>query len=325
MFDFPASVYNNLMAKIRRCNPIAGLNARTRETKAGVILSGEGPSADWDHPWKLHPRWVRHDDGTESWAVAVTPGYINGFDVLVDAEEPLTADPVPFISVKQFRDATEEGYPAFFAKLGAQKPPSSDPWESAITSGSMSAEIPMFDEQGGTRRLMAADIILHVDHAGIRTDTTFADPTTGRLVFHSPVITVTSHRYPYHINAVPRYEEPKYPDMLDRLMGSYDEPNYDVFHLATLWLLSPPDADDDVQPGPDWEAYPQHRVFWNLGYAGVNQFNHRQPEPLTLHTGLMFGLLDPLANSILSPLNDAHASVLNALNETTMRGYFWTI
>ena len=86
MFDFPANVFNNLMAKIRRCKPIAGINARTRETRAGVILSGDLPPADWEHPWKLHPRWLQHDDGTESWSIAVTPGFVNGFDVLTGAD-----------------------------------------------------------------------------------------------------------------------------------------------------------------------------------------------------------------------------------------------
>ena len=329
MMNFPAKVYNDLMARIRRGKPIAGINARIRETKAGVILSGDLPPADWDHPWKLHPRWIQHDDGSEGWAVAVTPGFLNGADVLVNAETPLTADPTPFIPVRQFRNATGddgEAYPAYFKKLGARSAQGMDSWAAAILDGSMAVEEPLFDEpQGGTRELVAADVVLHVDHAGIRTDTTFADPTTGRLVIHSPVITSGPHRYPYHINAVPRFEEPKYPDALDRLMGSYDEPNYDVLHLATLWLLSPPDGANAAKPGPDWEPYPQHFVFWNLGYAGVNQFNFKQPEPLTIHTGLAFGLLDTIGNTMLAPLNDAYALAFNALNQTSMRGYFWSI
>jgi len=269
---------------------------------------------------------MQHDDGSEGWAVAVTPGFVNGFDVLIADEHPLTADPVPFIPVRQFRDATDigESYPAFFKKRGVQNPQSNDPLVAAMMDGSMVAEVPLFEEQGGTRRILAADIVLHVDHAGIRTDTTFADPVSGRLVIHSPVITTGPHRYPYHINAVPNFEEPKYPDAVDRLLGMYDEPSYDVLHLGTLWLLSPPD-EDSTKPGPDWEAYPQHLVFWNLGYAGINQFNHKQPEPLTLHTGLAFGMLDTIGNAMLAPLNDAYALAANALNETSMRGYFWTI
>ena len=66
-------------------------------------------------------------------------------------------------------------------------------------------------------------------------------------------------------------------------------------------------------------------MFWNLGYANVNEFNYTNPQPITVHTGLAFGLLDSIGNSMLAPINDAYADVMNGLNETSMRGYFWTL
>ena len=71
--------------------------------------------------------------------------------------------------------------------------------------------------------------------------------------------------------------------------------------------------------------YTQHFVFWNLGYANVNELNSNNLNPITIHTGLAFGLLDSIGNSILSTINDANLDVVNALNETSMQGHFWTI
>jgi len=175
--------------------------------------------------------------------------------------------------------------------------------------------VPLFPEQYGTRRLMAADIVLHVDHIGIRTDTYFADPSTGNLVIHSPGIIETPDRYPYRLDAVPLFTPPQYPTALDRLMGAAVEPNYDALLIATLWLVSPPDEPDDTVPGPTWAPYPQHFVFWNLGYANVNQLNYTLNEPITIHTGLAFGLLDSIGNTLLAPINDATQDALNPNSE----------
>ena len=328
MFTFPARVYNEVMAAIRRSKPLPGLNSRIRETSAGVLISAALPPSDWDHPWTLKPRWVEGDDGQGKWTVTITPGFVNGADsVIGKSDEPLTADPVPTLEVIGFRDATGMNghYPALFKKLGARKPMEPE----AVFSGSLEQntqiEVPFFPEQYGTRRLMAADFLLHIDHEGVHTDTTFADPTTGNLVIHSAAFTAAINRYPYRVNTVPEYTAPQYPTMLERMLGSLDEPNYDELLLATLWLLSPPDEPDDTPPGPTWQPYTQHFVFWNLCYANVNKFNFTNPQPITIHTGLAFGLLDSIGNSMLAPINDAYIDIMNGLNETSMRGYFWTV
>lgn len=328
MFTFPARVYNEIMAAIRRSKPLPGLHSRIRETSAGVIVSSAIPPSDWNHPWKLHPRWVEDDSGDGGWCVTITPGFVNGADAVVGkTDDPLTGDPAPYIGVTAFRDTTGMNghYPALFKKLGARKPEQPDPILSASMDQNAQVEVPLFPEQYGTRRLMAADIILHIDHIGVRTDTFFADPETGNLVIHSPAFTPAVNRYPYRVQSIPEYTPIEYPTMLDRIMGTMDEPNFDQLLLGTLWLLSPSDEPEDTQPGSTWQPYTQHFVFWNLGYANVNEFNYTNIEPITIHTGLAFGLLDSIGNTMLAPINDALQDAMNGLNQTSMQGYFWTL
>ena len=41
----------------------------------------------------------------------------------------------------------------------------------------------------------------------------------------------------------------------------------DELKLATIWIVSPPDAATDVEPDEMWTPYPQNFVFWNLQHA----------------------------------------------------------
>ncbi len=332
MINFPASSYNEVMHAIRRSKPLPGLRARVTETSAGVVIASALPPPGWNHPWEIHPYWKEETqkDGTVkgNWHITITSGFVNGADVVIGkTDSPLTDDPLPSLEITGFRDATglNGHYPALFKKLGARKPEEPDPELAAALGGTVEVEVPMFPEQYGTRRLMAADIVLHVDHGGTRSDAYLAVPTSGNLVLSSLAFTPPVDRYPYRIEAVSLFRPVEYPTMADRLLGDYDEPNFDELQLATLWLLSPPDEPDDTPPGPNWQPFPQHFVFWNLGYAGVNQFNFTQSEPITIHTGLAFGLLDQIGNGLLAPINDAYQNALNALNETSTRGHFWTL
>ncbi|XHR30420.1 MAG: hypothetical protein ACFUZC_07625 [Chthoniobacteraceae bacterium] len=327
MFNFPARAYNDVMAMIRRSRPLPGINSRIKETQAGVLISPTLRPMNWDHPWTIHPRWVEDDSGTENWSVTFTPGFVNGADAVLGSDDvPLTASNAPVLKVTNFRDATGVGgaYPAIFKKLGVREPEVADQTPDSL-DGTLQVNMELFPQQYGTRRLAAADFLLHVDHTGTRTDTTYADPDTGNLVIHSTAFTSAMDRYPYRLSTVAEFTEPQYPTMLERLLGTADEPNYDELKLATLWLLSPPDEPDDSSPGPTWIPYTQHYAFWNLGYANVNKLNTTNLNSITIHTGLAFGLLDSIGNSILSTINDANLDVVNALNETSMQGHFWTI
>ncbi len=327
MFNFPARAYNDVMAMIRRSRPLPGVNSRIKETQAGVLISPTLRPTNWDHPWTIHPRWVEDGSGTGNWSVTFTPGFVNGADAVLGSDDvPLTAATPPVLKVTNFRDATGVGctYPALFKKLGAREPEAAAQTPDSL-DGTLQANVELFPQQYGTRRLAAADFLLHVDHTGTYTDTTYAAPDTGNLVIHSTSFTSAMDRYPYRLSTVSEFTAPQYPTMLERLLGTADEPNYDELKLATLWLLSPPDEPDDSSPGPTWIPYTQHCVFWNLGYANVNELNTTNLNSITIHTGLAFGLLDSIGNSILSTINDANLDVVNALNETSMQGHFWTV
>ena len=332
--DFPASVYNDVMARMRRAKPLRGVHCKIVETEGGMLIAGNPPPPKWKHPWTLTPFWQTDaaDPSGGSWQVIVTPGFVNAADVMVyvaNAPVAIAETPAPALKITNWRnplgvrdDGSVEGYPPYFKKLGVKA--SETPAVGADGETPVVTE-PVTPEVFGTRRIMAADVILTCDHAGVASDVMVADPLTGNAVIQSAVLTLPTTRWPYRVSSAPRFAPAQYPDMLDRLMGSLTEPDYDNLCLGTLWMVSPPDEPDETFPDSTWQAYPQHFVFWNLAYENQRLLSGRPPDPITINTGLAGGLLDTIGNAILSQLNDAYAAALRALNPTSMRGYFRTL
>ncbi len=131
----------------------------------------------------------------------------------------------------------------------------------------------------------------------------------------------------HRLLAVAKWEPPKEPTAMDRLMGQAVEPQTDEIKIATLWMVSPPSPEGGEEAKPDgtWAAYPQYDVFWNLAHAPRRQVPAAPPKPITLRTGLIGGLADSIFNAILSPINDANSKVQAFLKASTYKGEFWTV
>ena len=78
-------------------------------------------------------------------------------------------------------------------------------------------------------------------------------------------------------------------------------------------------------PDGTWQPYPQHSVFWNLAHEARRPPPETPFQPLRFFLPLAGGVAQPIVDSILAPINDAYAAILNALKETTFKGEFWTI
>ena len=261
----------------------------------------------------------------------------------------LTDERGPYLVVRSFRDPTAptttitdamstEGitvtagsYPSFFIREGAQKPRAAEnPTGEITTVNSYTQNLEDQNAGYGTRRIVAADIILIADHIGVKTDTMVSVPeaSIGTVVVVSPAFTSSLQRFPYRLSAVPKITPPQYPTMLDRLNGDLTEPTEDQLLIGTLWLLSPPGADDEALIDETWVPYVQGNTFWNLGYGSKNF-----PSGLIVNQAITFPEMSILAGGIasgivgveLARVNDANNAVINALNAISLQGCFWTI
>jgi len=330
-----ATAWNSLLAKIRSARPLGGVGVRVTDTTIGSLVSAD-PSGGFEHPWKLNPMWR-----DEEWRVFVRPGFVNGLDATIgmgDEDIGLTDKDRPYLTpgwrnplasrgmaaslVGDLITLPGEGYPKFFESIGVRP---ANPGSRAMQAYDPQTEVER------TRELRACDIALVVPRVATNQQVDIHDPfSEAQTVTISTVFNdsyARSVKSKYRLRSVPKWELPKEPTAMDRLMGQAVEPQTDEIKIATLWMVSPPSPEggEDAQPDGSWMAYPQYNVFWNLCHAPRRQVPAVPPKPITLHTGLLGGLADSIFNAILAPINDANSKVQAFLNATTFKGEFWTV
>lgn len=334
-----AAAWNAQVARVRAGRPLSGTNVEVINTPSGSLVRSD-PAASFEHPWKISARWQ-----DEKWCVFVRPGFVNGQDVTISAmregkpkDVPLTDRDRPFLtpgwrnplaslgmsasSAGDLFELPAEAYPKFFETLGVRK------------ANPGSRRVAAYDPQGDaerTRELRACDIVLIVPRVATNQQVDIQDPLiTAQTV---TISTAFNHSYAssveskYRLGAVPKWEAPKEPTAMDRLMGTAVEPQTDEVKIATLWMVSPPNPEggEAAEPDGSWVAFPQYDVFWNLAHAPRKQIPAAPPKPITLRTGLLGGMADTIFAALLAPVNDANNRVHAFLNATTFKGEFWTV
>jgi hypothetical protein len=337
MKSIPAREWNALIDQLRRDQLI------------GCTVLEVGA---WRHPWHVSPEW---NPDRLRWEARIQPGFVNGLDaeVRVAAKDApaetlrrlkltsakaakkmvdawLTEDPrMPLDKWRAIgRDAQPESVsavggddinasyepvPDFFLALGAAEHPKS-PLSFAPTTG------------GNTRLLRATEITLQKDRITTGTDWTFGTGVDGTFAqFNVTYRLPAGAKKRAYLRSVAKLRPPTPGDPMARLMGDWESDPFDTIPVATVYLLSPENAIQNSEPGPDWSPYVKHHVFWNLIHDVTIQPPAGSSENMTLPTGLALGVADGVVNQILATVNDKNAALTEFLGKRTVEGRFWTI
>ena len=336
MKTISATAWNNLIDRLRR-DQVLGCT---------VLQSGA-----WKHPWQVSAAW---NPDLGQWEAEIQPGFVNGLDAEVSlrAEEAPEATLVrlglkpdkagddavdawlteqPRLPLTQWRaigsDAppesvslsgpgdivtSHESVPEFFLALGVTAPPRE------LFSPSSPAP--------GTRLLRATEIVLRKDRLTTGSDWTFGAGIDGtfaqfNVTYHLP----PGARERAYLRCATKYVPPQPPDPIQQMQGVWEDEGYDPLHIATVYLLSPPDAPAGSEPGPEWAPHMRHRVFWNLVHATNLQPPEGGSDNMTLFTGLAGGIADPIFNEMLATINDKNDALMEFLGNRTIEGHFWNI
>ncbi len=351
-----ADAWNKLVAQVKRARPLRGVRAETKEQPRGVIVSGDDHSL-WRHPWFISARWEWKEDGTGEWRAFIRPGFVNGRDTYItmpadwpegtppdeDAKEhdvALTDDPTPYLIIGGWRNplkpdsvsaslsgqiiaSAAEGYPKFFEKLGVKAAAKGG---DVSKPGALEGE---FDENR-TREIRAVDVVLSKARIGTRLQIDVHDPLldaqteTISTVFTNDYLRATGGRAKLRVVAKFKpVEEQSLALMYGTLLNAGDA-QYDELKMATVWIVSPPDAADDAEPDETWTPYPQYSVIWNLQHASRLIPPKAPSEPLRLFVPLAGGIAQPVINALLSFVNDQNAEAEAFFNQADARGTFWS-
>lgn len=351
---YPSGKWNEFAALVRRAWPFPGRGARLAYRSGKVVLEAAA-AASFAHPWQVSCVWENYTDAAGKprgeWRAFIRPGFVNGRDGFLEMPEEwpekpdrggatrpvaLTDDPAPYLVLDDWRNPLEpasvsatlggdivfakgEGYPKFFERLGVRP---------ASPGGKFpDAEI----DPERTREIRAMDIVLTKPRLGSALDVTllnvFADSQTHQLgaTFQNAYWLAQEGRT--KLAAFSKHRPLGDQTIASPFLGlpmNAGDPQFDQLKIATVYVVSPPEAGADAEPDQTWSAFPKHDVFWNLSHATRFIPPAAPLPPIRLVTGLAFGILDTLAAAMLAPINSAFNEVHAFLNQADMRGKFWT-
>ena len=352
-----ADAWNKLVARVKRARALRGVRCATSPRPDGVVVSGDAHSL-WRHSWFINARYEFKDDGTGEWRAFIRPGFVNGRDGYItmpadwpdgtppeataasEHDVPLTDDPTPYLVLGGWRNplmpdsvsaslsgqiiaAPAEGYPKFFEKLGVKAAAKGG---DVTKAGALEGEA----DETRTREIRAMDVVLSKARIGTRLNIDVHDPLLDvqtesiSTVFLTDYLRTTGGRA--KLRATAKYQPPEEQSlalMYGTLLNAGDA-QFDELKMATVWIVSPPDAGDDAEPDETWTPYPQHFVFWNLQHASRLIPPKSPSEPLRLHTGLAGGVGDRINDALLSFVNDSNAEAEAFFNQADARGIFWS-
>lgn len=331
---------------------LRGLHTRLRRMPQGVTISGDPGKRVWRHPWSIATTWAA-DPG--EWRIRLRPGLVNGHvatitmrdrDAKTRLPDPAQAGKLPPLPVElsddfpphlvaawrnpqasagltatlsgELVELPGEGFPKFFDRLGV-KP-------AARGSRVLDDAVP---DPTRTRQIRACDIFLSTPRiASVQSIDIGAVGATSQSVTISTTYNATRASQAanrYRLLAVPRWIPPQEPTALDRLFGTAVEPQTDECLIATLWIVSPPDAPDLAIPDGTWQPIPQYHTFWNLAHAARRPVLAVPNDPLRLDVPLALGTGQSLVNALLDPINQQFNQISQYLEKSSTKGEFWTV
>jgi hypothetical protein len=198
-----------------------------------------------------------------------------------------------------------------------------------IVTGSTRETKEPFAIPEGNRLLFKCDVVLQVDRPA--TKQVYAYDDIGLLRYNGFDIQLPPHdEYSARLYSIGVYTPPKAPSYFDVIFGTYQEIMLDEIVIGSVWLLSPIiDLLDNFEPDGSWLSFVRNDVFWNLNYSSIIQIDpFQQDRSLEWFKGILSflagGTAYLFAVSVVNPLEASYDVVNTAMNETAVRGQFWT-
>jgi hypothetical protein len=177
------------------------------------------------------------------------------------------------------------------------------------------------------RLLKAIDVVLKVERASLKFDSTFGNPAidgyseliTPRYARNAPL-----RRYAEIIfDSGPFKPPPEF--TMEEILGNSDpaDPEYDYRKLATVYFISPFAPESDVING-QWQVEVKYEQFWNLCYMPAEIPPMIPPEPIRILTFIGGGIASSIFNMLLAPVNDGFARLFAQLRAKRLYGKFWS-
>lgn len=345
---------------MKNLRPAPGVRISQNVFGRTATLDRRGP---WRHPWFTEPLWspVR-----KRWECTVRPGFVNGrapvvattagamrggafFGQIIDPysgaaeiEQAARLASTPYDDLPDGAQIDVPLYkrppiglhswkrvasiPQYFRDRGATPPP-------AQGVNTTTGQVTLATPAKGARVLVSCDVMvrqprtaltgtIEINVPGAVTGATIVNQTLGmRPAAAGDKLRIQSGDFSEQRNL--QYQP------ATQLVDDYEEATWDLLHISTVFLLSPPDTAEEAAPDETWEPHVQHAQFWNMSWY----------QPLLRDAVFASDIFAPLlgtlsvlgggsgfawASTVTASINDAVQGAYNLLTAASLAGTFWT-
>ena len=216
--------------------------------------------------------------------------------------------------------------PAFFAQRGVNPPSPTG----GISLNGEPVNVSDSTPPKGNRLLRAAQIILHQPRQALTSTITLQPGIASGLSNVTQTLGLRSAAPGDALKVFSGVMVDAAALSIDPLAGDYEEPNFDEILIATVYLLSPPDALPGSVPDATWQPFVKHSLFWNLTYLTPN-FEITTADlanpfaAITQIAAVLGGGTGSIAvNFVTASMNDMAAQAMNLIKSHSMAGDFFT-
>ena len=308
--------------------------------KAGTffpIRVSEGGRPQRPHPWQMLPIYNKEE---KKWSGTFLPGLVNGLPPYITTtykNAPLDAQAridgerkakkekagpndsvsvyldeggaLPFNSLKDFNNG---GAPDFFKKLGVTDPVTN-------RAGDL--------ESTAMRLLKSCDVVLVQPRPSLTNRVDYGLFGLGVQIKSTPGLFVPSNREPFVISTPLFVEKKEPPSFRSVFFNTFVDTGRDELHLSRFYLLSPQLPILNPEDLSNWQPFVKYNCHYNLVHATqqIAKAKTNYEKPITIQTGLAFGLADLIFNNLLTGGLNVANDVLSYLNQRDLAGKFYAV
>lgn len=338
---------------------------RERRIGRDKVLMTLQADRSWEHPWFTNVQFYTRTSGVlknnrsevlEGFGAVVRPGFVSGVDPVVPGAERVdiltsgqassslltTPAPVsnkvsaglmdgPIIPLYGFKKVEKiKKAPPIFAELGCRG--TQDDFSVSGNASNLDSISVAANNVVGDRYLASTMIYLSCARPTTKMDVEMSsfNPVLGTGINYNVNFDMTSMalygtRARLMVGSIP---EKKGTTLQDRLAGVTGDEGLDYFPVATVYLVSPRDADASAGIDSSWIPFVKHHAFWNMEYRYKVVTPVTPPRSSNPYGGLgaITGRYTLAPMATLAAVNSEADRLLSALlNSTSTEGRFWTV
>ena len=289
------------------------------------------------HPWQITSFYHKKQ---KRWLASLLPGLVNGLPAYItmiyqdapkeaqeridkEREEQKKGKAGPNDSVSVYLDEGAQigltrftgytaGAPEFFKRLGVTDPATNRAGEEDATA---------------TRLLKSCDIVLIQPRPSLTNKVDYGIFGAGVRIISTPGLFVPQNREPFITAPALFVTKKEPPSFRSVFFNTFVDTGLDEIHLSRFFLLSPTLPLLDPDDLSIWQPYVQYNCHYNLVHATqqIAKAKTNYEKPLSIQTGLAFGLADSIFNNLLTGGLNVGNDIMSYLNQRDLVGKFYVV